>query len=75
MIVRKISRQSAIAAAMMLLEKVGLTERANYYPDQLSGGQQQRVAIARSLAMQPRLMLLMNPHQLLIRNWSVRFWR
>lgn len=61
MIVRKISRQSAIAAAMMLLEKVGLTERANYYPDQLSGGQQQRVAIARSLAMQPRLMLFDEP--------------
>ncbi len=61
MIVRKISRQSAIAAAMKLLEKVGLTERANYYPDQLSGGQQQRVAIARSLAMQPQLMLFDEP--------------
>lgn len=57
MVVRKIGRQSATAAAMKLLEKVGLTERANYYPNQLSGGQQQRVAIARSLAMQPRLML------------------
>jgi polar amino acid transport system ATP-binding protein len=61
MIVRKIGRQSATAEAMKLLEKVGLTERANYYPDQLSGGQQQRVAIARSLAMQPRLMLFDEP--------------
>jgi ABC-type polar amino acid transport system ATPase subunit len=40
-----------------LLEKVGLAEKADSYPDQLSGGQQQRVAIARALAMQPDMML------------------
>lgn len=43
--------------AMTLLERVGLSDRAGHYPSQLSGGQQQRVAIARSLAMKPKLML------------------
>ena len=47
--------------ALELLDKVGLSERAHYYPKQLSGGQQQRVAIARSLAMQPALMLFDEP--------------
>ena len=46
---------------MALVEKVGLADRAHYYPRQLSGGQQQRVAIARSLAMQPALMLFDEP--------------
>jgi polar amino acid transport system ATP-binding protein len=44
--------------AMALLERIGLADRANDYPDRLSGGQQQRVAIVRSLAMQPSLLLL-----------------
>jgi polar amino acid transport system ATP-binding protein len=44
--------------ALELLDRLGLAERAGAYPDQLSGGQQQRVAIARSLAMQPEIMLL-----------------
>ena len=44
--------------AAQVLARVGLTEKIDAYPDQLSGGQQQRVAIARSLAMQPQLMLL-----------------
>jgi polar amino acid transport system ATP-binding protein len=43
--------------AMVLLDKVGLSEKANVYPHKLSGGQQQRVAIARALAMNPKLML------------------
>jgi polar amino acid transport system ATP-binding protein len=44
-----------------LLEKVGIPEKAEYYPPQLSGGQQQRVAIARALAMQPKIMLFDEP--------------
>jgi polar amino acid transport system ATP-binding protein len=47
--------------AMMLLEQVGLADRAGTYPSRLSGGQQQRVAIARALAMRPRLMLFDEP--------------
>ena len=51
----------AEALAMQLLEKVGILEQAHKYPQQLSGGQQQRVAIARSLAMQPKIMLFDEP--------------
>ncbi|MET0498587.1 MAG: amino acid ABC transporter ATP-binding protein [Steroidobacteraceae bacterium] len=47
--------------ALVLLERVGLADKANAYPAQLSGGQQQRVAIARALAMQPPLMLFDEP--------------
>ena len=56
--VLKHSRPVADAAAIELLGRLGLADKARAYPDQLSGGQQQRVAIARSLAMHPEIMLL-----------------
>jgi polar amino acid transport system ATP-binding protein len=59
--VRKQKRGEAEANAHELLRKVGIAEKAHSYPDQLSGGQQQRVAIARGLAMMPRIMLFDEP--------------
>jgi general L-amino acid transport system ATP-binding protein len=59
--VRKQSRPDAEEKAMELLERVGIPEQAMKFPGQLSGGQQQRVAIARSLAMEPRVMLFDEP--------------
>ena len=55
--VLKRSKEEAETIALAELEKVGLLERADHYPNQLSGGQQQRVAIARALAMEPHVML------------------
>ncbi|MFN8673564.1 MAG: amino acid ABC transporter ATP-binding protein [Candidatus Sericytochromatia bacterium] len=59
--IKKTPREEAENIAMELLKKVGLQERANFYPSQLSGGQQQRVAIARALAMKPKAMLFDEP--------------
>jgi general L-amino acid transport system ATP-binding protein len=59
--VRKWSKDKSEEIAMQLLERVGIPEQAYKYPAQLSGGQQQRVAMARALAMQPKVMLFDEP--------------
>lgn len=59
--VRNMTTEDANRLAHQLLDKVGLSDKADAYPEQLSGGQQQRVAIARALAMQPKIMLFDEP--------------
>jgi polar amino acid transport system ATP-binding protein len=60
-VVRKRSGEDSLKKAMALLEKVGIVDKKDVFPDQLSGGQQQRVAIARALAMDPKIMLFDEP--------------
>lgn len=58
---RKVSKREAESIAWEMLKKVGMEDRAHYYPDQLSGGQQQRVAIARAMATNPKVILFDEP--------------
>lgn len=60
-IARKMPKEQADAVGMKMLEKVGLADRADYYPRQLSGGQQQRVAIGRALVTRPALIMADEP--------------
>ncbi|MRH44262.1 ATP-binding cassette domain-containing protein [Aquibacillus halophilus] len=61
MVVRKWNKADSKEKAYALLEKVGLSDKADVYPDSLSGGQKQRVAIARALGMEPKIMLFDEP--------------
>lgn len=58
---QKMNKEEAKAHALKMLEKVGMLEKANNYPDELSGGQRQRVAIARAIALNPRVILFDEP--------------
>jgi polar amino acid transport system ATP-binding protein len=60
-VVRRRSKEEAAEVALALLDRVGIPEKADVFPNQLSGGQMQRVAIARALAMNPRIMLFDEP--------------
>ena len=61
LIVKKAEKEKAKQLALSLLEKVGLSDKAEVYPNKLSGGQKQRVAIARALAMEPKALLFDEP--------------
>ena len=68
--VKKMGAAEAKTLGMSLLKKVGLEHKAESFPGQLSGGQQQRVAIARSLAMEPKVMLLTSQ----LRHSTLKWW-
>ena len=59
--VRHMTKEAATAKALQLMRRVGLEDKADYYPEEMSGGQQQRTAIARALAMDPTAMLFDEP--------------
>jgi ABC-type polar amino acid transport system ATPase subunit len=61
MLVRKLARTDALESAKRLLQRVGIADKIDAYPDTLSGGQQQRAAIARALCMEPQVMLFDEP--------------
>ena len=63
--VKNVKKEDAEKKALALLERVGLSDKADYFPSELSGGQQQRVAIARALAMDPEIMLFDEPTSVL----------
>lgn len=69
------TKEEANENALKLLARVGLSDKADDYPSSLSGGQKQRAAIVRSLAMNPKVMLLTNPLRRLIPKWSARYCR